>query len=389
MVNSSLSAEKSCVIITTGHFPEGDAGAVRLHMVAKALIAAGYSVSVLCRSKLKDSGVIDDIEYTSFRRMDGHKLVRALDYYLFPGRVKRYLRKNKDLSCVYIYNAHISVFNYCKKFCNKHGIRLVHDCVEWYSPEEFSKGEKSSAYKMKNKINTEIIDSSFSVIAISRFLEDYFSGKGIRTLRVPILCDPSEGIPPKADPEKLTLFYAGAPQKKDLVGNIFEATLLLTPEERSKLRIVLIGANKSYLVYRSGVSPETLKSCSGFLELCGRVPRDVVLQKMKEADFTVLPRDASLRYAKAGFPSKIVESLVNATPIICNYSSDLELYLTDGENAIVARDHTPEALAEAIRRALALSVEEKLEMSKKALESAETHFDYRKYADKLEEFLRR
>ncbi len=379
---------KKCVIITTGHFPEGDAGAVRLHMMGKAMTEAGYNVNVLCRSKLNDSGIIDDIRYTSLRKRDGHKLVRGLDYYRFPGRVARYLKKNKDLACVYIYNAHISVFNYCKKFCKKHNIRLVHDCVEWYSPEEFSKGEKSSAYKMKNKINTEIIDSSFSVIAISRFLEDYFSGKGIRTLRVPILCDPTQRTTPKANPEKLTLFYAGAPQKKDLVGNILEALLLLTEEERSKLRFVLIGANKSYLIYRSGVSAETINACSGILELCGRVPRDVVLQKMKEADFTVLPRDASLRYAKAGFPSKVVESLVNATPILCNYSSDLELYLKDGENALVADDHTPKALADTIRRALALSAEEKLEMSRMALESAKTHFDYRIYAEKLEEFLR-
>lgn len=378
---------KKIAIITFGHFPEGDAGAVRLRYMARAMIDAGYSVHVLCRSKVNDSGCVDNICYTSLRKMDGHKLIRAADYYCFPARVVRYLNKNKDLSCIYLYNAHVSVFRYCKAFCRKHGIRLVHDCVEWYSPEEFKLGAKDPEYRIKNKINTQIIDNNFSIVAISRYLEEYFSGKGIRTLRVPILCDSTLRTTPKCAAEKLTLFYAGAPLKKDLIGNVLEAALLLSPEEQAKIRIVFVGVTKRYLMELSEIPEQVIDACAGFLELCGRVPRDEVLAKMEEADFTVLPRDASLRYAKAGFPSKVVESLANATPILCNYSSDLELYLTDGADALIARDHTPEALAETIRRAIALTAEDKQKMSSAALECAKKHFDYRGYASALGELL--
>lgn len=380
-------SKKKALIITTGHFPEGDAGAVRLRYMARAMTDGGYQVEVLCRSKLNDKGSVDGIAYTSLRKTDGHKLIRAADYYLFPGRVKKCLQKNKDLSCVYIYNAHISVFQLCKRFCKKYNIRLIHDCVEWYSPEEFARGEKSAAYKAKTRINTQIIDKDFSVIAISRYLEDYFVSKGISTLRVPVLCDTTTRTEPKQNGEKLTLFYAGAPAKKDLVGNVLEAALLLTAEEREKLRFILVGADKQYLLNKSGVSAAVLDGCAGFLELRGRVPRAEVLGRMEEADFTVIPRDASMRFAKAGFPSKVTESLANATPILCNYSSDLGLYLTDGENALIARDHTPEALAETLRRAIRLTVEEKQQMSQKALESAKKYFDYRNYTAALCEFL--
>ncbi len=377
------------IIITTGYFPAGDAGAVRLLNVARALRLAGYNVEVLCRGKINDSGTVDGIDYLSFRTKSGGRLMKAIDYYLFPKRVKKHLKAAEDLHCVYIYNAHISVFNFCKRFCKRRGLRLVHDCVEWYSPEEFKKGVRSSAYKMKNKINTEIIDSSFSVIAISRFLEDYYKSKGIRTLRVPVLCDSEQRREPKkaSSDEKLVLFFAGAPAKKDYVGNILEAALLLTDEERKKLRIVFIGFDKNYLINKSGVRPETIDACSEFLELCGRVPRDTVLEKMEEADFVILPRDASLRYAKAGFPSKVTESLANATPIFCNISSDLELYLKDGENAVISRSHTPEDLAEGLKRAFALSAEEKLRMSENALKTANEFLDYRNYKDDLKEFI--
>ena len=295
--------------------------------------------------------------------------------------MKAQLHAADGISHVYIYNAPTSVFLFCKRFCKEKNIPLIHDSVEWYSPEEFKRGERDRAYRSKNKLNTEIIDNSFSVIAISSFLENHFKSKGIHTLRLPILCDVGNSTKVKENGEKLTLFYGGSPGKKDLVGNVLEAAVLLTKEEREKLEIVFVGTTKSLLVDVCGIPKKNIDACAGVLKLCGRVSRAEVLQKMDAADFTILVRNASLRFAKAGFPSKVVESLSNATPILCNYSSDLELYLHDGDNALIAEDHTPEALVKTIRRALALSPEEKSKMSKDALKSAKKYFDYRNYSE--------
>lgn len=381
------SRNKTVVIITLGWFPEGDAGAVRLFYNAKALTEAGYAVRVLCRGKVNDSGCIDGIEYISLRTQKGNRLLKLLDYKRFTSRVKKQLEKTKELSAVYIYNAPRSVFKYCKFFCTDRKISLIHDCVEWYSPEEFKLGKYDRAYRTKNEINTKIIDQSFSVVAISRFLEEYYKSKGIRTIRLPILCDAAGSKKVKKNGEKLTLFYAGSPVKKDLVGNVLKAALLLTEEERQKLQIVFVGVTKSHLISKCEIPKETIDACADVLELCGRVSRTEVLKRMDAADFTILVRDASLRYAQAGFPSKVVESLANATPVLCNYSSDLELYLHDGKNALIAEDHSPEALLKTIRRALALSPEEKSRMSYNARESAEKYFDYRKYSAALRAFL--
>ncbi len=380
---------KKIVIITTGYFPEGDAGANRLRMMAKALMLKGYAVTVLCRGKLNDRGSFDGAEFISLRNRSGGKLSRALEYLTFPSRAKSYLMKNeKDIYGVYIYNAHISVFEFCKKFASKYGKKLVHDCVEWYSPEGFKRGERDLAYIEKNKINTKIVDKSFSVIAISSYLDRAFSSRGIKTAVVPVLCDASQRLEPKKqNAEKLTLFYAGAPQRKDFIGNLFKASLLLDENERERLRIIVVGVSRESLIANSDIPSEVIDACSGYLELTGRVDRARVLEMMEEADFTMLPRDAEARYAMAGFPSKVTESLANATPIFCNLSSDLALYLKDGENAVIARDHSPEALAEALRRAILLAPEEKNEMSRKALESARDKLDYHIFADTLKKII--
>lgn len=377
---------KEIVVITTGWFPEGDAGAVRLFTMSKSMLLAGYSVTVLCRGKANDSETYEGVKCVSLRNRTG-KVSKIFDYYAFPKKVKQYLKSKKsDIFGVYIYHGiHLSLLNFCKSFCKKNDIGLYFDCVEWFSPEEYRFGKMNLSYRTNNKINTKILDPSFSVIAISRYLQEYFEQKNIKTVRIPVLCDSSKRTAHKSqNGEKLTLFYAGSPVKKDLVGNVLAAVPMLDAEERSKLRIVFVGTTREYLVNLSEIAPEVIDACSDVLELCGRVPRAEVLRLMEEADFVLLPRDASLRYAKAGFPSKVVEALANATPIFCNISSDLGEFLTDGENSVISESHRPEDIAKAIKRAVRLTPEQKNNMSKNALETAKNHFDYRLYAEVLD-----
>ena len=378
---------KHIIIITAERYPNGGAGAVRLHYIAKALLEAGCQVSVLCRGHAGETGCFDNVPYYSLRGKCTFWGARVLDYFLFSARVKQWLKSSqKDIDCIYAYGVPVSLLRFLKKW-NRHGIQLLYDCVEWYSPQEFKLKRFDWRYQANNYINSKLIDGSFSVIAISCYLKEYYSKKNIAVLRVPVLCECTSRKKQKAGENSLTLFYAGVPGKKDYIGNILEASLLLKPEEQKKIKIVFVGIRRSALEKQLGISPKILAACTEFLELYDRVPREDVLKKMKSADFVVLPRDASLRYAQAGFPSKVVESLVNATPVLCNYSSDLELYLTDGENALIADDHTPEALAVTLRRALCLTAAEKERMSENALRTAERFFDYRLYVEPLQEFI--
>ena len=108
---------------------------------------------------------------------------------------------------------------------------------------------------------------------------------------------------------------------------------------------------------------------------------------MQKADYTLLLRDASLRYAKAGFPTKIVESLSCGTPPVCNLSSDLSLYLKDGENAVLAENHSPEAFCVALRTVLSFSSDERNSMRLSARKTAREQFDYKIFAESLKQLL--
>ena len=102
----------------------------------------------------------------------------------------------------------------------------------------------------------------------------------------------------------------------------------------------------------------------------------------------ILIRSSTARYAKAGFPTKVVESLMSSTPVILNMTSDLGMYLKDGYDCIEVEHEDPESIVRALRRALALTPEQKDQMKKNARKTAEENFDYRLYIEEFGKFIK-
>ena len=130
-----------------------------------------------------------------------------------------------------------------------------------------------------------------------------------------------------------------------------------------------------------GVNQSSIKNLKNVLFAHGRVPHDEAVRFVQNSDFTVLLRDPSLRYAKAGFPTKTVESLASGTPIVCNLSSDLDLYFKDGENVFIAEDHMPQSLRKSLENAINASAEQRKKMRINARKTAEKFFDYKNYIE--------
>ena len=75
--------------------------------------------------------------------------------------------------------------------------------------------------------------------------------------------------------------------------------------------------------------------------------------------------------------------------MLCNLSSDLAMYLTDGENSIIIEDCSADACCSALRRILALSREQMNRMRLSARKTAEDAFDWRKYKEEVSMFIKK
>ncbi len=182
------------------------------------------------------------------------------------------------------------------------------------------------------------------------------------------------------------LLYAGLPGRKDLLKEILVALASLAPAERGRIEFRLLGPTRQDLLRLLGRSSGLLDALGDTVKPLGRVPHNRVLAELHEASFAVLLRP-DRRYANAGFPTKVPESLAAGAPILLNFTSDLADFLGDGTAVVEIRDGSAAEVEKALRRVLALSQDELQDLRRCARTKAEQHFDYRLYRDSFARYL--
>ncbi|WP_138302905.1 MULTISPECIES: glycosyltransferase [Eubacteriales] len=377
------------IIITFDKYPNQDAGAVRLHMFAHILKDTGYSVKIISMGQSTDFvwKEKDDIEYVSFRSRREGKCFRILDYILFPIHLAKELSKETYKVILHTQIDKISL-DVIKSYSKRKKCNLLYDAVEWFSPEQFMRGEKSRGYKQNDAYNTKWIGPEHQVIAISHYLTEHFVKREIDTINVPVILDVQEiSFKKNLSEDKVKIVYAGSPGKKDYLGNVVRAIGLLKAEERKKIEFIIIGVTEKQLVDMFGVSRGSLEQIKSTVKIRGKVSRDEVLKELQSADFTILIRNEKQRYAKAGFPTKYVESLATGTPVICNLTSDISEYTEDMVNGVVVNDAKEESICVALEKVLALTGEQRKAMCLNARKVAENRFDYRLFTPKIKHFI--
>jgi glycosyltransferase involved in cell wall biosynthesis len=377
----------------SGRFAKDDASATRVLTFCKILNDLEKDVIVISLDEIKpyELNLHNKVKFFSLRSISNSFLNKILNFLFFKKRLKKainILGENYKIEGLFFYDIPANAILFLKKYARKNKIKIFHDSVEWYSPQQFKWGKLALPYISKNLLNKYFIDKQISVFAISKYLKNYFQSKGIHVTRIPIMLDMNRINHEKhIAPDKLTLMYAGSPGKKDYLKEIIEGLSKLSEENLKKVELHIFGVTKTQLIEDCMVSPKTIEICKNSLIAHGRVSRDSVLLHLQNTDFTVLLRASELRYAKAGFPTKVVESLATATPVICNITSDLGDYLIDGNNCLVVDDCSSASFETTLLKALTLSIEEKHLLCNNARATAEKDFDYKKYLEQFKTFL--
>jgi len=378
---------KTIVIVSQCRFPEGDPGAVRMYNFAKTLVGLGYDVLVIGLGSIaKGFKRYKGIRYLSLRQSNPYDSYIGFSIRLI-GFIKK-LKRKKNIHAIILGPTMINVFIDLKKYCNRNDILLIKDVTEWYSPSEFKLGKFSLSYLFNDIENRYVVDKSVRVISISTYLEHYFQNKNISTERIPIYFDQSEYKNKKeTSASTLKLLYAGFPSKPANMYLILKGLSLLDDQSLKRLQFVIIGVPLSQVQEVFSQEKETLERIKPSLNILGRVPRSVVLENLLKCDFTVLLRDGQERYAKAGFPTKVIESISSSAPVIMNLTSDIGMYFTDNVNCIEVKGSTSTDFSDSLRRALLLTASEKERMANNAKGLALKSFDKDSYNKQFETLL--
>lgn len=372
--------------ITLGQYPNNDAASQRLHLLASLLNKAGHEVEVVSRNKTNNSGTNDFVYYKSVYSHPKSKLGSFIDVFtVFPKRVKEEINRYKP-DAILLISSPSSFAKWLYK--HKQEFFLFHDSVEWYSKEEYSHPALSLEYRKKQKWMKNILPLNFDIIAISSYLYEYFSTCGNRCVLIPSICDcDSIKYTTSFCDDPISITYAGSPGKKDRFQEIIGALMLLSEDDKKRVQLQIIGASREQIAENAGVSLETITNLGNTLKFVGRVSRQEVYDYLAKSDFTILIRPEEAVYAKAGFPTKVPESLAAGTPVISNLTSDLKVYL-NSDNAVIVNSCTVEAVLNALHEVLSLSPEKIVEMKKCARRTAENSFNYLIYEKTLDDFIK-
>ena len=375
---------KRVLFISSFQFPEGDAGATRLLMLARALRMQGCDVE-LCG--MGDESVFDGFKCHTLNPYRDNKILNWAMWRLMGERAASFVRSHVDE-----YDAIVFSFLPARSIkamgvaCRSRGAVFAGDFTEWFEPEQFPKGERDGGHLDHVRLLTQAVDPAVKVIAISSYLQRHFEARGCSVLRVPAVLDIEELAPRDISVRpmgEVRLTYAGSPAKKDALHIVLAAISELSAEERERLRLDLYGVTDSQArgLMRDG---EPLPDC---VRAHGRVPRSEVVEALHCSDFTVLMRDPSKTFAQAGMPTKVTESLGSGVPVISNLTSDLGEFLSDGANAVVVDGYSASACADALRRVVVLSPVERARMRGESVSTARRLLDYRVYSNQLDRFL--
>jgi len=389
-------------------FPGGDAGASRVLGVAKALRESGHDVVFLGienfyphAGDLKISGADFVSVYNDFRVVS--PAPTGLDFW---GRLKRQFSistgssfldrlnvveiNGHPLDAVIAYQAPPFLLLRLKRWCRLRHIPLICDVVEWYDPKQLFLGRTGPFYwgsELRMRCIQKKVDG---IIAISKYLMDYYSAHKKKVIRIPILVDAHnidssrKRLCSCTNDKGLHMVYAGIPGRKDLLGNVLRGVLRLRHKGYT-VTIKLVGVSRENVLQCLNGDENAFTSLGDGLILYPRIPRSEVHRILAEADFVPLLRPDE-RYAHAGFPTKVVESLAAGIPVIANLTSDLGEYLHEGINAFIVHGSTVDAFVDAVERAMR-NWEKWDNMRNAAKKTATNYFDYKVYASNLNIFL--
>lgn len=379
------------------YFPNGGAGARRILGNALSFISAGYEV-LIGSGQLPENGVeIMDYQgikvYSLGERIAENKpvLLKHLTYSGMGIRTIQWLKTlNPKPDAIVLYSGDFPYLIRLIPWCRSEKIPLIYEACEWFDPVNVP-GGRFSPYMLNHEITMRfLVQRVRNVLSISSFLDLHYRQRGCETVVIPPTIDSQRFLPVEKGDRNASLInisYTGSPGKKDLFDNYLEA-FLQADKEGKYFKFNVAGLRETDILNYPSLKKRNITILPGFINCLGLVSHEKAINLVGLSDFSVLLRYPK-RYAFAGFPTKVVESMIMGTPVICNLTSDLHKYVIDGETGIICKDHNVKSLIDALMRVRELPSGKIKIMGQNARRVAETSFDYRNFSDIIDDFMKR
>jgi glycosyltransferase involved in cell wall biosynthesis len=390
------------IIIGEFPFPHGSAASNILRGHCCALRKAGFSVGLLPRSDEPGGGAETESSYGGMPYWQirssppGPRYFRVIRSYLSlnDNRIAWLRRKGlAGVKAVIVYPGVVGVSAFLlrlRRLCRQHSIPIFSLVVEWHD-SWYIRGKYRLLTIGDTALQVRVVNKLLSgTICISTHLHSYYDRRGQRAICIPPLLDLSEpkwqvdsGPQESYSDRHVRLLFCGSPDRDR--HDLMLRAVLKVRQTGLDVTLEYLGTTREQIAKLLGNRDALLDSLGNGVHFHGRVPEEQVTRVMRSASFGVLFRNEA-RWSKSCFPSRVPEFSALGVPMLCNLSSDLGTYLTDGQNAILVPDVSIEGFCSALEKARRLSADAFHCMRVQARQMAQ-RFDGAAYANSYRELL--
>lgn len=357
--------------------PDKNAAAQRVIANAKVLFNLGWHVRLIGLDKQPGAFTYEGFECVNLKYPSSAK--GWIDYLASIKNYLPFLEKTQP-RLVIAYNHPAIALSKLVDYCKKCSIKVVSDCTEWYTPEGNIISKTLKGWDT-NKRMTDVHLRMDGIISISRYLHNYYTERGMKSLLLPPLVDIQEEKwtlqGEASEVNEIVLTYTGSPGHKDVLDRLVRIVSDLPNEILVRFEIVGLSREQFMNAYNYE------QDIGDRVHFNGRMSHKDTLKLLSESDFQLFIREDSIT-TKAGFPTKFVESISAGVPVLTNLTSNICDYLSEGVNGYPLDATDDDLLKASLLRVLKQS-REAINNLKNSIDRGT--FDYRNYVTVMKQFI--
>ncbi len=362
-MQKKLSEDMKKSIIYTGNFNIIDMNAAgkRVWGNVQILKKLGYNVILICMPSNKDNGnqstnivVFQGVKvYTYSLNLCKKNRWRVFSFFREFKKIVGNILNENDVSHIIMYSTPtLALMNsFIIRYAKKKNMAVIADVVDWLTPNSdsifFNLFKKFEAYYE----NVVVALRCDGIIAISDWLKDYYEKRNKKVVVIPPIAE-TEDVDFVAN-SQAKIVYAGVPfrsgvkitnyaQMKDRIDLIIEL-LLKVKRNGGRFELNIIGVTQKELLDSLPKLENSVQELGESIIFHGKKTIEYVKRVLINADFSILIRD-DIRATRAGFPTKVSESIGCGTPVITNKTSNIIKYLSEDNSVIYINDISDETI---------------------------------------------
>lgn len=371
-------------ILYVGKFIPNE-GAVGIHVynIAQCLEEQGVKIVYVAYSKngFKENRIYDIRKPMGF--IGSLKNVYDIMTGCYEFDVFKNAIEKEHPNAVILYNTSNAITRKAINYCKQKNIRIIVENTEWYTITSITSGLAGHLLtKSVDKRIRKTDKAADGVIVISKYLENYYKKQNVFTFNLPPLFSLENESVERINFHPIRFVYAGSPGGKDILKPFVDCIIEHNKHNDCKVEFHIYGINQEQL---SCITGYQINSEVGVFAH-GRVSHDEVIKAVSYSHFTVLLRH-NMRYAKAGYSTKVAESLALGTPIICNNIGGTDVDINDSETGFKINDCDINTLRNLIMKVVEIKEEDYFKMRRACINYAQKRYTAQNYSKTLLNFI--